>query len=794
MSKVLFIDGQVFQSVAWDRGMGKYSLAMMEATLKSKGYDYDKTYIIFTDSMPLDPAAKKLISQATPSAKHIFCGVKTPDDPSTADIPAMQQANESILEAVIAKSIKQGDTCDFLILSLFIDQVSSVFPPSCRKILLFYDLIPLQYNERYGLLASYNNYLARYKTLFEADIILTISQTVADDVALNLGIAQHKIFNINGAPIARMTAHAKKPKLDVPSKFVLMPSGDDIRKNNVRAVQGFEAYLRATQDSETMLVITSFFTQPTRETLKTYSSRIIFTGNVAEEELRWLYLNAKALLFVPEYEGLGLPILEAAEVDKPIVCSNLTVFNEISQTAFYYSDPFDPFSIAAALKDALGGVPAEDKIAEYPAILARYTWENTASAALDALSQTDPEPAPHLQRLKLAVLTPTPSGYSAIGKLVMQLHPAMEQYFEIDYYVETGKTYKDFSRPNYLPYISKVYPVEDFNHKKYQKYDAVLYHVGNSEFHVEIIKNALHLPGYAIFHDTHLTDVFEGPLSIYGYITEDRLRAEAVLDKKIPNPKATYISSIVNNQLGLVAHSDYVKAAVAASSLKEGQVCKVNLPTAVPDQLSPKNPQAPITIGLAGIIHPAKGLDIIEELARLDEFFGCNIHIFGLSLVSDEVISRLEAYPNVQVDTNVTDFQFQSMLGQLDILINYRAEYRGETSLATIEAMRFGVIPIVRSTGWYDELPDGAVVKVRTQADLIAELKTFIADPKRLDAMKQAAREYIRGEHSYNSYASKLYDYMSVVPKAGGKELKLAAAIRSGASLSALKKLLQGSS
>ena len=250
----------------------------------------------------------------------------------------------------------------FLILSLFIDQVCSAFPSAGKKILLFYDLIPLQYSERYGRLTSYHNYLARFKTIFEADLILTISETVADDVALNLGISKTKIVNIDGAPIDRSSKDAKKPGIALNSKFLLMPSGNDIRKNNTRAVQGFEIYRKKNQLSDLKLILTSTFDTHTQHTLESYSDNVIFTGNVSEEELTWLYANAEALLFVPEYEGLGLPILEAAEVNKPIVCSNLTLFNEISLNAFYYADPFDPLDIAEALNKAIAHENFEEKL------------------------------------------------------------------------------------------------------------------------------------------------------------------------------------------------------------------------------------------------------------------------------------------------------------------------------------------------------------------------------------------------------------------------------------------------
>lgn len=790
IDRTLFIDGQVFQSAAWDRGMGKYSLALLKALTQNKNFNYKNTYIIFTKNMPLKPASKELIKDAAPDVEHIYADLKIPTDPATADIPELQRHNQAVLDQ-LTKGLGDTDNFCYLMLALFIDQVCSVFPTVGQKVLLFYDLIPFQYNERYSILSSYENYLARYKSIFETDLIMTISQTVADDVAMNLGIPQPKIININGAPIKRITSQAKKPRLKLPKRFLLMPSGDEIRKNNVRAVQGFETYRQSEQQQGVALVLTSHFHESTKNTLRTYSKDIIFTDNVTEEELLWLYENAEALLFVPEYEGLGLPILEAAGAGLPIVCSNLTVFNEISPTAFYYADPLDPFSIASGLKQALSKTDFKQKLKEYPDILKRYTWDNTADLAIQALSK-DINGIKRASKLKLAVFAPSPSGYSAIGKLVMQMHPTMSEYFDIEYYVEESKSHQDFKRPDYLPYVSKVRPAAEFDRRAYRKYDAILYHIGNSEFHMETIKNALYLPGYAIFHDTHLKYVFEGALSSYGYMDEERLDAERLLDKKINNPQAEYISSIVNNQRAMVAHSNYTQRAVEDSSIgKNTETIKLDLPTVTPKQTIQKKNESQITIGLAGIIHPAKGLDVVEQLAQTYEFYDCKIHIFGLSLVPEETISRLQAYPNVQVDTDVTDFQFQNMLSQVDILINFRTEYRGETSLATIEAMRFGVVPIVKKIGWYDELPDDAVVKVNDSVELINELTSIIHNPAMLATMSAAAKKYVADKHTYLAYAQNLYNFISGHSDENKPDV-VADEIKRGASLNTLLRLLAG--
>ncbi len=780
----IIFDGQLFQSAAWNRGMGKYSLCLLRALFIEDKYNYEETYIIFTKHMELKDEARKAIANAIPSAKMLFLDLRVPKDPNLP-IKNLQDHNSKILKQLVAE---QTNKTDFFILSLFIDQVCTVFPKNARKILLFYDLIPLQYNIRYGLARGYPNYLSRFKTLFESDVILTISQTVADDIATYLGINNKHIFNINGAAIDRNFQLAQKPAHFRDKRYVLMPSGNELRKNNFRAVQAFELYRKRYGDSNIKLVLTSFFDDETKQQLLQQSSNLIFTGNVPESNLLWLYKNATTILFVSEYEGLGLPVLEAIEANKPIVCSELTTFNEMSKTAFYYADQFNPVDIAEALKSAIDKVDFEQKISEYSDILYKYNWSNSASKAMMAIFET-----PDLDekiKPRVAIFAPNPSGYSAIGKVVMLLHPQLSKHFDIDYYIEDGKTSMIFERPSYLPYIAKTYKASAFNVKTYRRYDAVIYHIGNSEYHVETIKNALYLPGFVIIHDTHLKSIFHSELLEYSYVDEKRLEMEQKLNLLQKTQMTSYLSSIANGQLGIVVHSKYAHKALKETCVVDIPIISTNLPVATPKIIGTKRNKK-FTVGFAGIIHEAKGVNIVEKIANSATFSDINVSIFGIPLIPADTMSRLESYPNVNIETNLTDFEFQTKLSKLDVLINYRPYYNGETSLTTIEAMRFGVVPIVRNIGWFKELPNDCVLKASTVEQVIDLLEDFRLDIQKREFMSKNAQEFMKKKYSYENYAQdlvKLVDCSKKVKKSTNHLIEVA--IKKHATMTSLKNII----
>ena len=740
----LFIDGQVFQTDAWNRGMGKYSLGLLSTVHDSLKKNYSHIYIITNDGLPLKNGVKKSLMSACPSAEIISLSLQRPSSKKT--VKNLQPINQDILDEYI-DSHAAGQKVDFLLLCLFLDEACAVFPSKTTNYLLFYDLIPYLYHDRYRSRINFSDYLQHFKTIYEADKIFTISQTVSDDMEIYLGINRKRLVNIDGASIDRSKVNAKKPSFDIPEKFILMPSGDELRKNNLRAARGFELFNK-THNDKYKLIVTSRFSDHSRDEMKKYSESIIFTGNIPEEELQWLYENSELVLFASEYEGLGLPILEAMTVKKKITCSNIPVFREISEDALFFFDHLNPDSIANTLDSSLLATDWSAKEVLYKDILAKYSWQKTGEKFIDGIKKISKYSDNTKERI--AILTPHPEGFSAIGKVVAESHEALSELYDIDYYFDYGIYHRPV-RPDFLSSLSPCYDATEFNASRYADYDAVVYHIGNSDYHLESIKNALHLPGVIILHDTNLEGAFQS-LERSGYITEQRKDLEVQLNKINKSKNSSFLTSVVNNQLGVIAHSKYAARAVSGILTSDVNVCSSNLPVSSPILLKSKNEI--FKIGLAGIIADVKGLEVIEQIASDDRFVDCEINIFGHNFAKPDVVDQFKKWSNVHVIPNPTDFEFQTKLSSLDALVNYRLEYRGETSLTVLEAMRYGVAAIVRDIGWYSELPDDCVVKVRSIQETIDALSTLKEDKVYLGKVQVNAKRLIEKDFTHTQYAS----------------------------------------
>lgn len=770
MKNKLYIDCQFFQTEAWDRGMGRYTLSLL-GSIYAKN-DIFECVLIFSTNLPNNKAAITALSKICPDAKIVNLNLLSTQDNK---IKKAIVHNEHLLNEYIEKDNKgsRSNNLTYLIPCLFQEPTVSVFPENVKKSLIYYDAIPLLYYERYRNAIAYDAYLDRYKMLFDADIIFTISQTIADDLLIYLGVANSdtkKVVNIDGACNTEMFANIVKPDISISGEYILLPSSSDIRKNNHIAVKAFEQLRNLSQENYT-LVITSTFNKEQRDQLTNSVSNVIFTGNIAEEELAWLYVNAKAVLFTSEYEGLGLPILEAVRAGSKIACSNIPVFREISENAFYLFDPLDVQEVTLALYDAIQGKDWISKQKNYPLIEKKYKWDRSASIVLTELSKSHKNnkksTVQKKEKLKLAILAPSPNGYSAIGKVVQELHAVTSQRFEVDYYLENSKN-KEASqinvRPNYLQAIAPCYPVEIFNAKAYQNYDIVLYHIGNSEYHFNTIINALYLPGIAIFHDTVLEEVF-GEMVRLGYMSHERFDAEKKLDDlfSVNGINSKYITSVTTNQLALLAHSNYATNALKGATNNTIKVIHAELPVALPERSVLSQKRKKVHIGLAGILTGNKGLDIIKALA-LDKTIESDvvIHVFGFNFIEPTIVDELEAYKNVHLMTNLSDLEYQTQISNLDILVNYRTSYRGETSLTVLEAMRYGCTVIVNGTlGWFGELPDEVVLKVEDKSDIINAVRRLVLSKEARDVIGSAAREFIKITHSPESYVDTIYQMAS---------------------------------
>lgn len=111
-----------------------------------------------------------------------------------------------------------------------------------------------------------------------------------------------------------------------------------------------------------------------------------FSGFVDEAGLAARYAAADGAVFLSEYEGFGLPALEAAARGVPLVVSDRPSLSEIFAAAAVVTPPRNESRVAVALERVLTDPTLRSTLVEAGRRLARrYSWESTAALTRRAL-------------------------------------------------------------------------------------------------------------------------------------------------------------------------------------------------------------------------------------------------------------------------------------------------------------------------------------------------------------------------------------------------------------------------
>lgn len=733
----LVIDAQILQTPARDRGMGQYLVSVIKA-LASK--DKQSIDLILSASKKLenfDVDILKEFNNINVFYLPLVCRAEQKDTQKALD------HNRNIIDDWCNEQQKNQAT--FIIGSLFQMQTYPVFPstPGIQNMLICYDVIPLQRYKDYAPKMHWEDYLSRHSEYYKADKYLCISETVGNDIQIYTSVDPDKIQIINGS--SNNTTQLTEPKLRPESKYVFMPTGNDLRKNNQRAIESFERY-RQENDPSLHLLISSFFTENEQESLSRVSPNVIFTGSVSSEEINWYYKNCEIVLFPSTYEGLGMPIIEAMHFDKIIAASSIEVFKEISTEGIVFFNPYSTDSIVDAIKIAIDTSMNDVRKKVYEKVIDKYTWGNTAEAILNAIDNKLDDK----QELKptIAVVGPKTTGLSAIGKVIAELHAETSGKFNVDYYYETSISDIEL-RPDILGSCTNYYPIQELTDRKLKKYDAVVYHIGNSNHHTITYARAINHPSIAVLHDLNIENIFDDLVN-RKIIDEGRKKAEKEITR---SEKTNYTGTLIRSQQRIITHSDYARNIIEEEG---GNVSSVQLPIDTPRRYK-KQKNTQFTFGMAGIIAGIKGVETIEAIASHPDFINDRILIFGINFAEPGLLDRIMQMSNVEVTTNLTDFEFQEKLKELDVFVNYRKKYQGEASQATLESMRWGIPVIVRGDfGWYSELPDATVMKVENEDEAIKALSQLKNNGKLWQDISSAATGYTTNYATQKKYVELL--------------------------------------
>ena len=190
--------------------------------------------------------------------------------------------------------------------------------------------------------------------------IATVSEYSKQDIVTRYQIDANKVdvvycgINSGFHPLTDVEKQEVKNKFSDGKPYFFFVGSLHPRKNMLRLIEAF-AIFKANTNSDFKLIIAGSFYWKTDEIQQILSSNlykndIVFTGRLSEEELRLYFGAAHALTFVPVFEGFGIPIVEAFEMQVPVLTSNISSMPEVGGEAAIYANPFDINDIALGMQ------------------------------------------------------------------------------------------------------------------------------------------------------------------------------------------------------------------------------------------------------------------------------------------------------------------------------------------------------------------------------------------------------------------------------------------------------------
>jgi glycosyltransferase involved in cell wall biosynthesis len=219
--------------------------------------------------------------------------------------------------------------------------------------------------------------------------IATVSKFSAEDISSVYGIKPDKIDVVyNGVsgmffPISDSEADEYRKSLTGGKPYFVFVSNFSPRKNVATLVKAFDRF-RKDSGLDYVLVLAGgrlYLNDELDRAINEspYSDSVIFTGRMSHEELRKVYGAAVAFVFVPWFEGFGIPVIEAMRCGTPCIVSDNSSLPEVSGSAGLCVSAADTEAIARAMA-RLANEPALRRNLRDKGIKnsLRFSWDDTA--------------------------------------------------------------------------------------------------------------------------------------------------------------------------------------------------------------------------------------------------------------------------------------------------------------------------------------------------------------------------------------------------------------------------------
>ena len=307
-------------------------------------------------------------------------------------LPTISPVARIMWEQVALPALMLRDRLDVLHCPLNVLPIASRVP----IVLTIHDLTFIRYPKRFHpakqrYLATFTRYAARH-----ASRIITDSAATRTDVIDAFGVHPDQVevvypgvdpdFQPRESDSEALSAF--RNRMGLPDRYVLYLGTLEPRKNVDRLVHAFARLVR--EGLPHALVLAGGrgwdYAAIDRAIVEAgITSRVIIAGYVRREDQPLWYSAADLFVYPSQYEGFGLPVLEAMACGTPVVTSNSSSLPEVVGPAAVTIDPTDEAALADAMRAVLTDPSLGARLRDAGPTQARqFTWERAASDCVRA--------------------------------------------------------------------------------------------------------------------------------------------------------------------------------------------------------------------------------------------------------------------------------------------------------------------------------------------------------------------------------------------------------------------------
>jgi len=231
----------------------------------------------------------------------------------------------------------------------------------------------------------YYNYILR-RNIRIADYIISVSNFSRQEMVTHYGVHPDKITVIYNAARKNFKPLTEKEKIVIRKKytggeryFIYLGSIHE-RKNTDKIIKAFDLYKLSSQSRLKLILVGKrmgkFDKVVTALAESKFKEDIFELGYVKESLAIGLLAAADALINLSEYEGFGMPVIEAMQCGVPVIASNASCFPEIVKDAGILTDQHDLNQIS---NDLFTIVQHPDEFIEKGfKRSSQFNWDNSA--------------------------------------------------------------------------------------------------------------------------------------------------------------------------------------------------------------------------------------------------------------------------------------------------------------------------------------------------------------------------------------------------------------------------------